>query len=112
MAELKDKELNEVNGGSLSDWAEKKKEQIEKWEKNSHNPVTPISDPLLPGVDIPDDLLDKIVAGREDIEFDEQKMLERGGKNYAKDILDPVEPGSSNNLQSSGGTHNHWPMSS
>ena len=49
MAELKDKELNEVNGGSLSDWAEKKKEQIEKWEKNSNNPVTPISDPLLPG---------------------------------------------------------------
>ena len=49
MAELKDKELNEVNGGSISDWAEKKKEQIEKWEKNSNNPVTPISDPLLPG---------------------------------------------------------------
>ena len=68
MAELKDKELNEVNGGSLSDQAEKKKEQIEKWEKNSNNPVTPISDPLLPG--------------------------------------------SSNNLQSSGDTHNHWPMSS
>lgn len=62
MAELKDKGLNEVNGGSISDWAEKKKEQIEKWEKNSNNPVAPISDPLLPGVDIPDDLLDKIVA--------------------------------------------------
>ena len=51
MAELKDKELNEVNGGSLSDWVEKKKEQIEKWEKNSNNPVTPISDPLLPDVE-------------------------------------------------------------
>ena len=43
--------------------------------------------------------LEKVNGGAEKneklIEFDEQKMLERSGKGYAKDILDDVPPGSS-----------------
>ncbi len=59
MAELKDKTLEQVNAGS--NWIDKHKKQIEEWESHSKSPTKEISDPLLPGADIPDELKDKIL---------------------------------------------------
>lgn len=63
MAELKDKTLEQINAGS--NWIDKHKKQIEEWESHSKSPIKEISDPLLPGADIPDELLDKITGAGE-----------------------------------------------